>query len=106
MRQVILFAVLFLGRVPAAQFGAPRINKPEHPQVELQTLPERRQPDTAALKADYAKGQADVEKILELANAAKLALDKADPTSLPADAIKLLGEIEKRAKQAHRRFKR
>lgn len=105
MRQVILFASLLTAPLTAAQFAVPKINKPEHPQVELQPLPDTRPPDAAALKAEYAKCQADIAEILKLAQEAKAAFDKASPTSLPADAVKMLGEIEKRAKQARRRFK-
>ena len=65
-----------------------------------------RAPDEAALKEEYAKSVADVAEIVRMAQEAKTMLDKSDPHTLPADAVKLLGEIEKRAKSARRRFKR
>ena len=101
MREVILLVSLL-----SSQFGVPRINKPEHPQTELQTLPEQRKPDAATLKADYAKSVADAGELLKLSQELKLAMEQGDYQALPANAVRMLEEIEKRAKGARRRLKR
>jgi Skp family chaperone for outer membrane proteins len=98
--------LLLLIPLLSAQFTVPKITKPEHPQADIQPLPETRRPDEATLKAEYAQSVADVEEILRMAREAKAMLDKSDPHTLPADALKNLSEIEKRAKAARKRLKR
>ena len=98
--------VLLVLSLLAAQFNVPRITKPEHPQADLGTLPEQRRPDEKTLKAEYARSVEDVGEILRMAAEVKGALEKGDHQSLPADAVRMLGEIEKRARQAKRRLKR
>ncbi|MBY0503698.1 MAG: hypothetical protein K2X03_07305 [Bryobacteraceae bacterium] len=104
MRSVLVL-LLLVPPCATPQFGVPRINKPEHPQTELQTLPERRPPDEASLKADYAKSAAEVDEIVKLSHDLKAEMDKGDARALPVHAMQLLGEIEKHARQARRRLK-
>lgn len=101
MHQVLLVITLC-----AAQFGVPQIRKPEHPHTDLQTLPEQRRTDDATMKAEFAKSVAEVSEILRMATEASAAFAKADSQTLPADALKLLAEIEKKAKHVRQRFKK
>ncbi len=101
MRQVI-----FLLSLLSAQFNVPTITKPEHPHAELEALPEQRKPDEKTLKAEYAKSLTDVTEIVRMSQAAQAELEKGDHQALPANAPRLLGESEKKAKAAKRRLKR
>ena len=106
MRQGIFLVSLWIAPFSVGQFNVPVIPKPEHPHAQLESLPDNRWPDEATLKAEYAKSLAEVGDIVRMAREVQAALEKADHQSLPADAMKMLGEIEKRAKSAKRRLKR
>ena len=89
-----------------AQFPENQQQRPQRPEPEDIKLPNGKNQKDEILKADHRKNVSDADRLIELSQQLKEALEKNTEHVLALDDLKRLDEIEKLAKRIRSRIRR